>query len=625
MRNQFMSFLSLAILAGFSLAGCDGAPPTTADSAAPAPESANVAGVAAGDGLPRYPLREAYFGDLHLHTSLSLDAVSSGVRTLPQDAYKFALGESVDYMGHPVQRQTPLDFLAVTDHAEYLGVVREAMDRNGRFAQTRWPGLAAEAEGTTAFFNHFLPSFLGEAPPIAEFNDEALIHENWERISAAADEFYRPGKFTTFVAFEWSAYQDRATMHRVVLFRGEGAPRPFSSLDSTDPRELWNYADAQRDAGRDVLLIPHNTNTSQGKAFALSDFDGNDISREFATRRAQMEPLVEIAQMKGTSETRPEFSPTDEFAGFELVPGQVPADISPGGYVRPGLGHGLQVEAKTGVNPYRYGFVGATDFHSGVSATEEWNFPGGVGTADDHNHPEQVLSDNKSLIAWPTVWFSAGALTGVWAQQNTREEIFDALRRREVFATSGNRIRVRMFASFNYSADVTALPDWLATAYRDGVPMGDDLPATSGGGAPRILLHAVKDPAAANLDRIQVIKVWYADGTSHEKVFDAVWSGARSIDASTGKLPDVGNTVDLATATYSNDIGSAELRGEWVDPEFDAAQSALYYARVLEIPTPRWSTQLAVANGLPLSEQAPPTLQERAWSSPIFYKPARNP
>jgi hypothetical protein len=572
---------------------------------------------------PPNPQRNVYFGDLHLHTSMSLDAATVKTTTLPEDSYRFAQGEEVLYLGHKIRRHATLDFLAVTDHAEYLGVVRLAADPKGLFANTEWPKLLAATEWkeVSAVFGRLAGSaFMGRGP-IPEFMREDLFRSNWQREIDAAEKYYRPGKFTTFVAYEWSATPNSYHLHRNVIFRGPKYPdRPFSALDSMKPEDLWRWAENHRAHGIDSVLIPHNPNLSGGLVFAYTDSYGNPISREYAVTRMRNEPLIEITQSKGTSETRPELSPTDEFADFELMKPHGPVD---GSYVRQGLGRGLEIRSRVGVNPFKYGLEGGSDFHSGISASEENNFPGGYGLDDDNlDNPQKVFTERHQPLDDMMVVISASGLTGVWAEQNTRESIFDALRRKEAFATSGTRIALRFFAGWDYPAGLVKKADWIQQAYAHGVSMGADLPPHSPSAkSPRFLVYAVKDPETGNLDRIQIVKVWLNDGHSQERIFDVVGSGSRKPDPKTGKLPPVGNTVDLKTATYTNLIGAAELIGEWTDPEFNSAEPAIYYARVLEIPTPRWSTYTAVRNHLPLPERVSPTIQERAWASPIFYQP----
>jgi Protein of unknown function (DUF3604) len=578
----------------------------------------------AASGPPPNPLRNAYFGDMHLHTSLSFDAAAAGTHTMPEDSYKYARGDAVAYLGRTVRRNVPLDFLAVTDHSEYLGIVNAASDPSGPFKDTKWP---AELAGETMrqIMGHFsLSGFLGSAKPIPEFTTEAVLESNWQIVVSAAEKYYEPGTFTTFVAYEWSSMPNGNHLHRCVIFEGPKFPaRPFSSLDSPRPEDLWKFAEQNRKDGIDVILIPHNSNLSDGLMFAYKDSYGNDITRAYALERQANEPLAEVSQVKGTSETRPELSPTDEFSNFELVPLVINGkrEQLEGGYIRDAYKRGLEIQSKVGVNPFKLGMVGDTDAHSGVSATEENNFPGALGENDSQKDLHRLFTENDPIMNTPDTILTPGGLTGVWAEQNTRESIFSALKRREVFATSGGRMRVRFFASFDYRKGITGGADWVQKAYAGGVPMGADLPHAARSGKPRFLVWALKDPDSANLDRIQIVKVWRKNGDSHEKIYDAVWSGARKRDSKTGKVPPVGNTVNVEKATYTNDIGAMELKGEWTDPDFDADVSAIYYARVLEIPTPRWPVYLAARSGEKLPDETPKIFQERAWTSPIFYDP----
>ncbi|MCC4116867.1 DUF3604 domain-containing protein [Aromatoleum toluclasticum] len=586
------------------------------------PLAAAVALALAGSAAAATPERNAYFGDLHLHTSLSFDAFTMKTRTLPDDSYRYAKGEEVEYFGQKFKRKAPLDFLAVTDHSEFLGVFRKLADPKGphagsdAFKALNDPSL----EPGWKLLHEFFIEGKGKNKDSEHLSDRT-IRSNWQVVVDAAEKHNKPGKFTTFVAYEWSSMPDSQNLHRNVIFRGKPPQRPFSSVDSERPEDLWAYLDKNRKEGIDALAINHNANVSNGLMFDYKDSDGKPISREYAESRVRNEPLTEVTQHKGTSETHPSLSPNDEFAGYEnyekLLATTRQGKID-GSYARQAYARGLEIAAKTGANPYKFGLAGATDFHSGISSTEEDRFAGSFGGAD--NNPKQVLGGTESFVGDSPAVFSAAGLTGVWAEKNTREAIFDALKRKEVFATSGNRTRVRLFAGWDLPKDLTKQKDWARVAYEKGVPMGADLPESAAGKTPRFAVQAIKDPNAANLDRIQIVKVWHKDGKSGEKVFDVAWSGKRSIDAGTGRLKEVGNTVDVKTATYRNSIGATELATVWEDPEFDAKASATYYARVLEIPTPRWSTYWAAKNKLPLSTKVPATIQERAWTSPVFYK-----
>jgi hypothetical protein len=537
------------------------------------------------------------------------------------------MGETVDYMGKPQKRIAPLDFLAVTDHAEYLGVVRDTIDPNGPFAKSEWyttmtnpdPAVSATA------FRKLIGSTITNKP-LPEFNDPKLLRSAWEKYSAISDKYYKPGKFTTFVGFEWTSAPQFQNLHRCVIFADKGPAMPYTAFDSLDPEDLWRYLEAQRKQGLDVIAVPHNGNASNGLMFSTRDLSGKPITRDYAERRMANEPLAEIIQAKGQTDTSPALSPTDEFANFEmwlyLIGSDKKANSATGSYLRQAYGVGQELQAKLGVNPFKYGIEAGTDFHSGITSTEPNNFPGSHGNQD--NDPKTVITATTSVGGEPPTALSSGGLTGVWAEENTRESIFSALKRKETFGTSGTRIKARMFAGWNYPKDMTKQADWVKAAYAGGVPQGGDLTPQAGAAAPTLVVHAIKDPNSGNLDRIQIIKISTKNGKSTEHVYDVVWSGDRKPDPKTGKVPAVGNTVDVKTATYQNSIGSTELIGEWTDPAFDPKASATYYARVLEIPTPRWSTYWAAKLNLPPNPNVAATVQQRAWTSPVWYVPPKS-
>jgi hypothetical protein len=580
------------------------------------------------------PLKECYFGDLHLHTSLSPDANMIGTTSLPEDSYKYAMGEEVTYMGQKIKRIAPLDFLAVTDHAEYLGVVAAIKDPNGPFAGTARNKLysSKDQKDIAKSYADFMVGVVANKPN-PELDKEDVIKSSWQRIIEAGGKYNKPGKFTTFVGYEWTSMpsdvnKHSQNLHRCVIFKGEKVPlKPFSSFDSNDPENLWTYLENARKTGDDVLAVPHNGNISNGLMFDTKTLSGKPLTKEYADRRMNNEPLTEMAQCKGQSETHPSLSGNDEFANFELVEillsSTTKAKFKTGSYVRQAYGVGQEIQAKLGSNPFKYGLEGGTDFHSGFSSTEENNYHGSHSSQDNIDQDyKAILSATGSIGGEPASKLSAAGLTGVWAESNTREAIFNALKRKECFATSGNRMKVRVFAGWNYNAELIKQNDWLKQAYESGVPMGADLPANSNNAKPKFLVQAIKDPNAANLDRIQIIKVSTKNGKSTEKIYDVVWSGDRKKDAK-GKLAPVGNTVDMKTATYTNSIGSAELIGYWEDTEFDPGAYVTYYARVIEIPTPRWSTYLAITHNVPLSKVVPAIIQERAWTSPVWYTPTK--
>ncbi len=588
--------------------------------------------------------RKALYGDLHLHTTNSFDAyVLMGTKITPEQAYQFARGDEVDYLGDKVKRREPLDFLAVTDHSENLGVFNELNDPNSALSKSelgqRIRKLQAEGKLNLAdkqdagsdvlklLVDLLNPKTLKEVPGL---DTKAISSSAWQREIDAANHYYQPGKFTTFIAYEWTSMPSGQNLHRNVIFRGNTAPSPFTSADSTNPKDLWTWLSKIRGQGYDALAIAHNANASNGLMYDWTQLDGRPIDVAYAILRRENEPLSEISQNKGVSETHPLLSPEDEFANFEIFDRLLisPQKSKPGGsYVRDAIGRGLVLDEKIGANPYKDGFVGASDLHGGLSVSSEEDYGGNVGGANigaGKTTPEAakaLLSTPKDTQGFNVTITAPGSLTGVWAEQNTRESIYNAFRRKETFATSGTRIRVRLFGGWSFAPGLDKTADAVKTAYASGVPMGSDLPARpAGAGAPSFVVWAVKDPNGANLDRVQIVKIWVDHGAQKEKIFDVAFDPHRTHQAS-GKLTAVGNTVDLKTATYTNTIGSVQLSTVWKDPEFKADDRAAYYVRVLEIPTPRWTTILAVKSHLPIPDTVASTIQERAWSSPIWYTP----
>ena len=607
-----------------------------------------------GASIKPNPLRNAYYGDLHLHTSYSFDAYfDAATKVDPDEAYRFAKGEVVNYMGQPTRRREPLDFMAVTDHAENIGVLNELDDPNSALSRSAL-GKELEAyfaqmtlhDGTRDFafappdrqgelldrmMEYYRAYFKGNRDRASDAQ-KAESASAWQREMEFANRNYEPGKFTTFIAYEWTSTPAADNLHRNVIFRGNTAPAPFSALDSKQPEDLWAWLESIRKQGFEALAIPHNANASNGVMFDWVDSEGLRIGRAYAERRQANEPLSEISQIKGASETHPLLSPNDEFANFEIY--DFYAEVRhhegrPGGsYLRDALGRGEVIQRKFGVNPYKLGFVGGSDLHGGLSVSAQADFAGNQYGANlgagkpTREEAARILTSTSGGFKQVT----AGNLTGVWAEANTRESIYDALRRRETFATTGSRLRIRFFGGWDWATALPQRRDWVSEAYLKGVPMGGDMPLSHRENhTPTFAIWAVKDPNGANLDRAQVIKVWEEDGRPKEKVFDAVWSGARKVASSSGKVPDVGNTANLQTGEYTNTVGAAELKGTWRDPEFDAHRFAAYYLRVLEIPTPRWSTLLAIQQGLPLPSDIPATVQQRGWSSPIWYTPVSAP
>jgi len=576
-------------------------------------------------GVAKQPLKEAYFGDLHLHTALSIDAFITGTRTMPDDAYHYAKGMPIDHIsGAKIQLKTPLDFLAVTDHSELIGAAVAMNDPNNPLSK-----LPIAAQITSTDFAVSQQAFRDIVAAVAAGKGAGLIDptltraavaSGWQRLIDAAQRNYEPGKFTTFVAYEWTSMPNLANLHRNVIFRGANVPAaPFTSLQSVKPEDLWAFLDNWRNGGDDVIAIPHNSNASKGLMFALENSEGQPIDAAYATERMRNEPLVEITQYKGTSETHPALAPNDEFADFELwnttVGAAIPVEPVPGSYVRNAYGRGLAIEAKVGVNPYKFGVVGATDSHDASSATEENNFTGGHGNADAT--PQIRLHGQASTLVTSNLRFSASGLTGVWAESNTRESIFDALRRKETFATTGPHIRVRFFGSANFPADLDKRKDAIARAYAAGVPMGGNLGLASGL-QPTFFAEAMRDPNSAALARVQIVKVWAADGNEQEAIFDVACSNSGKPDATTHRCPDNGATVDMSTCTPSADKGAVQLSAVWRDTTYVSGQRAAYYVRVLENPTCRWSSWDALRLHEPPPAGVAATIRERAFTSPIW-------
>lgn len=622
MKKLLTAVCGLAVLLSFQT-GCKSKPEEVEKGSR---NNSPAASQPAGARPAANPLKNAYFGDLHLHSGYSMDAFAFGTRTTPEDSYKYAMGETVEYMGKPQKRIAPLDFLAVTDHAEYLGVVRDTIDPNGPFAKSEWYTTMTNpdpAVSATAFRK--LIGSLVVNKPLPEFADPKLVRSAWEKYAAISDKYYKPGKFTTFIGFEWTSAPQFQNLHRCVIFADKGPAIPYTAFESVDPEDLWRYLEAQRKQGLNVIAVPHNGNASNGLMFSTRDMSGKPITRDYAERRMANEPLAEMIQAKGQSDTSPALSPTDEFANYEmwlyLIGSDKKANSATGSYLRQAYGVGQEQQAKLGVNPFKYGIEAGTDFHSGITSTEPSNFPGSHGNQD--NDPKTVITATTSVSGEPPTALSSGGLTGVWAEENTRESIFAAFKRKETFGTSGTRIKARMFAGWSYPKDMTKQADWVKAAYAGGVPQGGDLTPQAGAAVPTLVVHAIKDPDSGNLDRVQIIKIATKNGKSKETVYDVVWSGDRKPDTKTGKVPAVGNTVDIKAATYTNSIGATELIGEWTDPAFDPAAYVTYYARVLEIPTPRWSTYWAAKLNVPPNPNVAATVQQRAWTSPIWYTPPK--
>jgi hypothetical protein len=586
----------------------------------------------------RNPDRNAYFGEEHIHTSWSVDAWLMGNRlTGPDDALKYAQGQTIKHpMGYDIRIDTPMDFMGVTDHSEYVGVTKEANTAGSYVSKLpdaqplilKDPNNQADVQKTFSALVNMM-----SGAPVKALMAPQVAGTIWKENVKIADENNHPGKFTAFCSYEWTSMPNYRNLHRNIFFRDctHVPEMPYSALDSSHPEDLWKWMDEQRKSGNTLLAISHNANLSDGWMYPTDlDSFGRPIDAAWATSRDRNERLVEIKQIKGQSETHPLLSPTDEFASYELsqggLLGQKPdggrVDHIQGSFARQAYKDGITMQDVRGYNPYKFGMAGGSDSHNTGSPYRQDNFFGGHAQID--GTPDRRLAGVLAFGTLDVRYENPGGLTGVWAEENTRESIFDAMYRKETFGVSGPHIKVRFFGGWSYHKDVFNAKDWVHQSYANGVPMGADLPTmpSGKGTAPTFVVWAVKDPSSANLDRIQIIKGWTKNGQSFEKIFDVAWSGDRKADKWTGRVPAIQSTVDIEKATYTNSVGSTELKTVWSDPEFNASQHAFYYARVLEIPTPRWTLIQAVKAGVPPSDVVPLTGQERAWTSPIWYAPS---
>jgi len=569
--------------------------------------------------------RNLYFGDLHIHTSLSTDAFVMGVRSLPDDAYRFAKGHtSVHAIGYPIRLSRPLDFAAVTDHAEYLG---QAKALNLDVPLTRRPLRDLLLEGSKWEITHAwfetMSRLLNHGFSVGP-SDAVTTPQAWREIVRSAESHNQPGVFTAFIGYEWSAYVDDVSVHihRNVIYRSSDiSAKPFSSLDGDKPEDLWNFLDRESLQGRIAMAIPHNANISLGNMYKSSDSNNEPFTAEYAERRNRFEPIHEILQVKGASEVHPMLSADDEFADFSIT-AISPSTANPsetqiaGSYSRYALLNGIELAESKGFNPFEFGVIGSSDSHNASSPVEEDNYHGKLPMMDGSAGLRTSEANLLPIGVNPANSWSSGGLAAVWAKENTRESLFDAIQRRETYATSGPRIKVRFFAIGESSELQLEDPDLVAKSYSAGVAMGGRLEGQVA--SPTFLVWAEKDPLGANLDRIQIIKGWIdSRGEGQERVFDVAVSGGRTINLA-GKTTSVGSTVNLAKASYENTIGVASLKTAWRDPSFRSGQHAFYYVRLLEIPTPRWSTYDAVKLGSEPME--PAVIQERAITSAIWVK-----
>jgi len=588
---------------------------------------------------------EVFWGDTHLHTGMSMDAGAFGSRLAPEDAYRFALGEELtSSTGLRVKLGRPLDFLVVADHSDnmgffprlYAGDPDMLADPTGR----RWYDMVREGgrKGVEAATEIIIAFSKGEFPEALESFPGSVAYESaWEETIEAAEKYNDPGQFTAFIGYEWTSNTGGNNLHRVLIYRDGGdkasALEPYTTLrplGSDNPVDLWKWMTEYEDkTGGRILAIAHNGNLSNGIMFPIVDsFTGNPIDETWAATRAKWEPLYEATQIKGDGEAHPYLSPTDEFADYETWD-QGNLDLSvikkpemlQYEYARTGLQMGLQLDQKIGVNPYKFGMIGSTDSHTGLATAGEDNFFGKHSGAEPSparwEHPMAKVGD-KEYTGWSMV---GSGYAAVWARENTRKGLFDAMMRKETYATTGPRMIVRFFGGWEFTESDTQSRLLAGVGYAKGVPMGGDLGARPDGASPTFLVGAMKDLMSGNLDRIQIVKGWVdAKGERQEKVYNVVWSGDRKPGAD-GKLPSVGNTVDVAKATWTNNIGAPELITTWKDPDFDPGVPAVYYARVIEIPTPRWTAHEAARYGIQMAPEVPMTTQERAYTSPIWYTP----
>jgi hypothetical protein len=583
---------------------------------------------AISNDVPFFENKQAFFGETHVHTSSSMDAFIGGNRITPEDGYRFARGEEVIANGSPHKIKRPLDFCAISDHAEYLGETYTLMNAGTPGYDDPVATQMREADNYEDAIQLFVkyvitPARTGGSSHPDFYQGEASTMSGWRKNFDATEKYYEPGKFTTLHAFEWTSAPNAGNLHRNVIFRDTILPKiPFSANDSRDPQKLWAWMQQQIDNGSTLLAIPHNSNGSKGMMFPEVDMEGNPITAAYAATRQKMEPLIEMMQIKGNSEVHPNFWKNDEFADFEMaysIQDYSGRKFEKKNYVRYGIERGLKYEEDLGVNPFKYGFVGGTDNHNGTpSNVEEDNY-----TVGSHGLADQTAEDRTKQVidGWATAYdINPGSLTGVWAQTNTREAIWDAMKRKETFATSGPRMKVRLFGGYDFK-DAYSDNSYLEDGYAKGVPMGGDLKASEGK-SPEFIVMAIKDPIGPGLDRIQIIKGWMENGEMKENIYNVAVSDNREIK-SDGSIAPINAPVNLETAAFNTEKGSSELMTVWTDPDFDASQKAFYYARVLQLPTARWNLFDEIREGVTFPESVTKTIVERAWSSPIWYTPIK--
>lgn len=586
------------------------------------------------------PSKNVYFGDLHIHTKNSFDAYIFNVRVTPADVYRFASGEELKHPGGFEMKLAgpPLDFVAATDHGAYMGILPAMDNPDSPLSDLEISKKIFGSNDPDAIIRNFqtIGQSVRSGDPIDGLYDRDLVDRTWQEAIATADRYYEPGKLTTFAAYEYTAVTTRGgsdgsfaggNLHRNVVFENEAPDRLFSTLESTNPEELWNWMDSERSAGRDVISIPHNSNVSDGKMFDMVQYGGGVIDSDYTSQRIRNEPIVEMSQVKGTSETHPALSPNDEFAGFEIYDKLLASNIESkinGSYIREALARGLALEEATGTNPYAFGLIGSSDSHVAGGAYDEDDYWSKVGIVDATAEARGSVPpggadtwENVERDANAENWFSKWSAAGyaaVWAEENTRESIFNGMRQKETYATSGPRIRLRFFGG-DMTEDMLSSTDMVEQGYSAGVPMGGNLNLEL---APTFMAWAARDPRSAPLDRLQIIKSWNTNEGPQEAVYDMACSDGVRPDATTHRCPDNGASVDLSNCAPSTGQGDAELKGVWTDPDYTSGESAAYYVRVLENPTCRWSTWDALKAGTEFHPDLPTTTKERAWSSPIW-------
>lgn len=591
----------------------------------------------AGEDYPR----EVYFGDTHLHTSLSVDAGTFGNRLGLEESYKFTTGQEVtSATGYKARIGRPLDFVVIADHSDAMGFFQllESGDPKvmNKEEGKRWNKAIAEGGQASVDAALEIINLFSQGKFPWKTNDPEMMKPVWADCVKMAEQYNNPGKFTAFIGYEWTSLVKGNNLHRVVIYRDNGdkagAVLPYTNEDSSDPEDLWKALAAYEEkTGGQVLAIPHNGNLSNGIMFDVETISGKPFTKEYAAARQRWEPLYETTQIKGDGETHPFLSKNDEFADYETwdlgnldMSEAKTDDMLAGEYARSGLLRGMKFQQKLGVNPYKFGQVGSTDSHTSLTAVEEDNFFGkhsGVEPSAERWEHVTLGGEKGKIYGWQ---MAAGGYAAVWAKENTRESLWDAMKRKETYATTGPRMKVRFFGGWDFSQEDAEQRPLAKNGYAKGVPMGGDLAAPNEKGAPSFLVAALKDPMSGNIDRVQVVKGWVdSEGESHEKVYDVAVSGDRKIGADGVCKQAVGNTVNVEKATWTNTIGASELSAVWKDPDFDPSQLAFYYVRVLEIPTPRWTAYEAMRFGVKMDKKVQMTTQERAYTSPIWYTPSK--